>query len=208
MTDHPNLPGLSRRAVWTGVLGLAAAGPALAAPPADRRLEFAALRNGARIGLHRMSFSGPPDALTVVTEAEMTVKLGPVAVFRYRHHAVERWAGDRFAGIETSTDSNGRSQKVVARRSGAGVVIETGRGRIQAPASASPFTHWNPQAFQGPMFNPQDGKLLRVTAVRTSPRQWTVRGEAEIDDFYDEASVWSALRGKLRDGSTMEYRRL
>jgi hypothetical protein len=34
------------------------------------------------------------------------------------------------------------------------------------------------------------------------------RGDAEIDDYYDEAGVWAGLSGKLGDGSYMEYRRL
>ena len=33
-------------------------------------------------------------------------------------------------------------------------------------------------------------------------------GEAQIDNWYDEAGVWTALRGRLDDGSTMDYRRL
>ena len=52
------------------------------------------------------------------------------------------------------------------------------------------------------------GKLLKVTARRVSVSHWTVRGEAEIDDFYDEAGVWTALKGKLEDGSRIEYRRV
>ena len=34
------------------------------------------------------------------------------------------------------------------------------------------------------------------------------RGDAEIDDYYDEAGVWAGLSGELGDGSYMEYRRL
>jgi len=35
-----------------------------------------------------------------------------------------------------------------------------------------------------------------------------IRGEAEIDDFYDEAGAWQSLTGKLDDGSKVEYRRV
>lgn len=180
---------------------------ALAAAPASRRLTFNVLRNGTRIGEHVMSFSGDPASPTVTTEVRMAVKLGPVPVFRYRHHAVERWSGGRFAGLETTTDSNGKAERVSARRTDGGVVIETAKGRVTAPPGVRPFTHWNPEVFSGPLFNPQEGKLLKVTARRVGPRQWAVRGEAEIDDFYDEAGVWTALKGKLKDGSILEYRR-
>lgn len=198
---------IDRRLLLAG--GLAALpGLARAAAPASRRLAFTVLRNGTRIGEHLMSFAGDPASPTVTTEVRMTVKLGPVPVFRYRHHAVERWSGGRFVGLETTTDSNGKAERVSARRTEGGVVIETARGRISGPAGARPFTHWNPEVFLGPLFNPQEGKLLKVTARKVGPRQWAVRGEAEIDDFYDEAGVWSALKGRLQDGSMLEYRRV
>ncbi|MDO8324352.1 MAG: hypothetical protein Q7T23_15595, partial [Phenylobacterium sp.] len=59
----------------------------------------------------------------------------------------------------------------------------------------------------GPLFNPQGGKILKVTVRRGGANHWAVRGEAEIDNWYDEAGVWTALKGKLEDGSRIEYRR-
>lgn len=168
-----------------------------------------------------MSFSGSPGAMTVSTEVSMSIKLGPVPVFKYRHRAVERWSGGRFTTLETSTNLGGKQQMVVARRTETGVLIETGRGKITAPASALPLTHWNSDALSGPLFNPQEGKLLKITARRLGGEQvtsaagrafsatrWSVRGEAEIDNWYDNAGVWAALKGRLPDGSTMEYRRI
>lgn len=198
--------GLSRRRLLAAGLALATPTPLWAAEP--RRLAFAVLRNGAHIGEHRMTFSG--DA--VATEVQMAVKLGPVTVYRYRHQATERWSGGRFASLDTSTDSNGKAQKVTARRVGAGVIIETLRGRATLAPDAAPLTHWNPKVFEGPLFNPQDGKALKVTAVRKpggrAAQLWSLRGDAEIDDWYDAESIWTALRGRLKDGSTLEYRRI
>lgn len=198
---------IDRRLLLAG--GLAALpGLALAATPATRRLTFSVLRNGTRIGEHVMSFSGDPASPTVTTDVRMTVKLGPVPVFRYRHNAVERWSGGRFSSLETTTNSNGKAERVSARRTEAGVLIETAKGAITGPAGVRPFTHWNPEVFAGPLFNPQAGKLLKVTARKVSATHWSVRGEAEIDDFYDGSGVWTALKGKLEDGSRIEYRRV
>ena len=198
---------IDRRLLLAG--GLAALpGFAPAATPSNRRLAFHVLRNGTRIGEHLMSFAGDPASPTVTTDVRMAVKLGPVPVFRYRHHAVERWTAGKFASLDTTTDSNGKAERVSARRTDTGVIIETAKGHITGPAGARPFTHWNPEVFTGPLFNPQEGKLLKVTTRRVSATQWSVRGEAEIDDWYDEAGVWAALSGKLKDGSTMEYRRV
>jgi hypothetical protein len=199
---------LSRRRLLAAGLVLAAPAPAPLRAAEPRRLAFAVLRNGAPIGEHRMTFSGD----TVATEVQMAVKLGPVTVYRYRHQATERWSGGRFASLDTSTDSNGRAQRVTARRAAAAVIVETSHGRAVLAPDAAPLTHWNPKVFEGPLFNPQDGKALKVTAVRKpggrAAQLWSLRGDAEIDDWYDEQSVWTALRGRLKDGSTLEYRRL
>ena len=197
---------IDRRLLLAG--GLACLpGLAKAAPPAGRRLAFNVLRNGTKIGEHLMTFAGDADSPTVTTDVRMAVKLGPVPVFRYRHHAVERWVAGRFVSLETNTDSNGKAERVSARRTDSGVIIETGKGRITGPAGVRPFTHWNSEVFSGPLFNPQEGKLLKVTTRKVSATQWAIRGEAEIDDWYDAAGVWTALKGKLQDGSRIEYRR-
>ena len=195
-------------------LAFAAAGPS--------RLLFSASRNGHRIGQQQVDFERQGDAVTARTLAEFTVKIGPLAVYRYRHQAVEQWDGDVFVRLETHTDQNGKALRVTAERSPAGPAILNAAGeRILGPATAAPFSHWNRQIAGRPLFNPQDGMLLRESA--SAPQAARVRlangadlpatrivfrGEAEIQDFYDQAGTWTGLIGKLKDGSTIEYRRL
>lgn len=201
------LAALSRRTILAGGLLLPLA-PGLVRAAA-RNLTFAVFRNGAKIGEHHISFAGDGPALTATTDAVMTVKIGPVPVFRYHHHAVEHRTDGVFAALETSTTSNGKDERVVAERTAAGVRIDCNYGKTTLAADANPMTHWNPQIFGGPpLFNPQTGKLLKVRTARVSPNHVTIRGEAEIDDFYDDAGAWQALTGKLDDGSKVEYRRL
>ena len=200
-------PGaLARRTVLAGGLllpllpGLAAAAP--------RSLAFAVFRNGTRIGEHRVSFTGDGAALTAATDAVMTVRLGPVPLFRYHHKALETRSDGAFASLETSTVTNGKTEHVVAERTGAGVRIDGPSGRVTLGADVNPLTHWNPQILAGPLFNPQTGRLMKVRTTRVSPTHWTIRGEAEIDDLYDGAGAWQSLKGKLTDGSVVEYRRI
>lgn len=189
---------------------------ALRGPPAGRRLAFAVYRNGTKVGEHRMSFTGAPGALSVSTDVNMTVKLGPVPVYRYSHSATERWAGGQFASLQSTTNGNGKVQKVNATRTPGGVIIESTRGKVTAPAAALPLTHWNSESLTGPLFNPQEGKVLKVQARRmgretiagVSATRWNLTGEAQIDNWYDPAGDWLALKGKLEDGSLLEYRRL
>ena len=197
---------IDRRGLIVGGLSLGLVpGAALALPP---KVTFAVFRNGSRIGEHAMTFSGDEMNRVASAEAAFTVKLGPVPVYRYKHRAIERYRNGRFASIETSTDDNGKKLKVTAEAGASGVMIEGPAGKVRAPADAAPLSHWNPAVFGRPLFNQQEGKLLKVTATQVKPGHWQVRGEAEIDDFYDAQGNWLALKGKLEDGSRMEYRRV
>lgn len=176
---------------------------------ASKTLTFAVFRNGSKIGEHHVVFSGEGGALTASTDATMTVKIGPVPVFKYHHRALERRNDGMFASLETTTTTNGKDEHVTAERTGGGIRVDCTYGKATLAADANPMTHWNPQIFGGtPLFNPQTGKMLKVKTARVAPNHVTIRGEAEIDDFYDEAGAWQALTGKLDDGSKVEYRRV
>jgi len=197
----------SRRLVLAGGLLLPLAPHFARAAP--RSLTFAVFRNGSKIGEHHVAFSGEGPALTATTDAVMTVKIGPVPVFRYHHHALEHRNDGVFASLETSTTTNGKAEHVLAERAGGGIRVDCSYGKAMLSGDANPMNHWNQQIFSGgPLFNPQTGKLLKVRATKVGPGHVSIRGEAEIDDFYDEAGTWQSLSGKLDDGSNVEYRRV
>jgi len=196
---------VGRRELIIGGIGLLVPGAALAAPS---RLAFQVFRNGTKVGEHQMSFAGDDDNRTVTTQVDMVVKVGPVPVYKYKHAATERWTGGKWSSIDTTTNGNGKVQKVSARAMPDFVQITGPKGAIRAPADAVPLSHWNQANFGRPLFNQQEGKMLKVTCTRPKAGHWQVRGEAEIDDFYDATGNWLALRGKLEDGSKMEYRRV
>ena len=198
-------PALPRRTLLgVGLLLPFAPSLAMAAPKA---LSFAVFRNGTHIGEHHVSFGGSGDGVIATADAILIVKLGPVPVFKYKHHAVETRAGGDFVSLVTSTDSNGKGEKVSAEKDGGAVRISCASGDVTAPANANPFTHWNSAVFAGPLFNPQTGKIIKAKATKAGAGHWQLRGDTEIDDWYDDAGVWQSLKGKLNDGSMIEYRR-
>jgi hypothetical protein len=203
----PELSVLSRRAVLAGGLILPLTPRlALAAP---RALSFAVYRNGSKIGEHHVAFAGDEANLTATTDAVMTVKIGPVPVFKYHHHALEKHAGGVFASLETATTTNGKDEKVTAERSGGAIHVDCNYGKATFSGDTNPMNHWNEAIFSGaPLFNPQTGKILKVKVAKVSPDHVTIRGETEIDDFYDATGTWTSLTGKLDDGSKVEYRRV
>jgi hypothetical protein len=179
-----------------------------AASAAPNRLAFQVFRNGTRVGEHVITFSGDDSARTASTNVVMTVKIGPVPVFKYTHQATEKWVGGKWVSVDTVTNSNGKVQKVSAKAMPGYVQIDGPAGSVKGPADALPLSHWNQANFGKPLFNQQEGKLLKVKCTQVAPGHWAIRGDAEIDDFYDPTGAWMALKGKLEDGSTMEYKRV
>lgn len=226
----PGRETLQRRAFLAGgAAGLAlpwlGAEPALAAPsgvPADGKVAFKVMRKGAHIGEHSLRFDQDGDNLTVTTDVRITVRIGPVPVYHHSQHCVEHWKGDRFVGLESTTSSNVARETVTVRRSAEGVRIEPASGAaFVAPADALPLTHWNRFAYQGTLFDPQAGKLLKMTLVARAEdsipeadgsmikvTRWSVTGDGVMDDYYDGGGVWAGLHVKVRDGSRVEYLRL
>jgi len=224
--------GFGRRAFLTGggaaglvLPSLFRATPARAALsgiPADGKVAFKVLRKGANIGQHSLRFEQDGDNLTVHVEVRITVHIGPVPVYHHAQRCTERWKGDRFVSLESSTSSNVSNETVTARRTSDGVRIEPAGGQpYTAPAETLPLTHWNRFAYQGPLFDPQGGKMLRETLVsRTDDMiqaadgsnikvtRWSVTGDGVMDDYYDASGVWAGLHVKVRDGSRVEYLRL
>ena len=207
----------SRRQIVAGLL-LALTPAPLLAGPADRLLRFAAFRNGSHVGEHEIGFSQVGDLITATTSVSLVIRVGPAPVFRYAHHASEAWRENRFERLDTATTSNGKRERVTARAQPEAVLIETLAGTAGGRAPPAPLTHWNPLAFRAQLFHPQTGKPLKVNVRQITGERppggsvpttrWSIRGEAEIDDWYDARGGWSALRGRLPDRSMLEYRRI
>lgn len=191
----PFAPGLAREAPLAGV-------------PADGVLRFDVFRHGSRIGTHQMRFARQGAALEITTDVRLAVSFGPLTLFRYRHLARERWEDGRFSGLETTTDHNGTPHAVSARATASGVEIVADGNRIRAEAGAAPLTHWNRSVLLGPMFNPENGRILHVAASPSVDGGIRLSGDASLTDWYDPSLVWRALSAKAEDGSELGYRRV
>jgi len=226
--DDAPQPCPSRRGILIGALALAALPPRLHAQsanptgvPPNGRLVFNVSRNGSPIGTHALSFSVQGNTLTVSIEVALKVGLGFITLYRYRHEAEERWVDGRFVSLRSKTDDNGTRLQVDARRTPSGVVIQTGTGpEALAPVVARPFTHWAAGDARTKLFNPQNGQLIAQPLVPTGPGTvalangqsitatgFSLAGREPLRDWYDAATVWAALDGRGKDGSSITYRR-
>jgi hypothetical protein len=225
--------GIGRRALLLQGLGagltFSALGPAalartLSGVPAEGKLAFQVWRNGAHIGEHDLKFEQDGDELTVQINVRIVVRVGPVPVMKYTHSCKERWSGGgAFLGLESVSHSNLTKQVVSAKRSADGIWIQPASGdAYTVPGDTLPMSHWNRQMMKSPLFNPQDGKVLKESSRTVKGKEmvkladgsmveatrYAVTGDASVDDWYDAGNVWTALHGRVVDGSYIDYLRL
>ncbi|MBS0559965.1 MAG: hypothetical protein JSR21_07925 [Proteobacteria bacterium] len=225
---------ISRRGMLWGGAALAAAplvsvrwaDQALAANPlpvpASRLLAFRLIRHGSDIGSHTIRFDEQGDVLTVRVEVDVLVKFGPIPLARYSHRSTEVWQGRTLNEISATTDKNGTKLSMSGHRSAEGLAVSgTNAARYIAPEDALPTSYWNPRLLNVPMIGTQDGMLVRplVKNLGTVPvpvasggqipaTRYGLRGDLDLDLFYDETRTWAGMEFSVVDGSTIQYARV
>lgn len=186
--------------------------------PAGNRLAFHILRKGSTIGEHTVTFTRSGDALTVAVAADIAVGIGPIAFFRYKHRATVQWQGNQVVSVDAQTNDDGTPRQMTARRDNNGLVVEgTKAPRYIAPPRSLPGTHWDIAMLEAPFLNTEDGRLMHptvtlvgtekldVTGGTVEARHYTMRGDADLDTFYDATPGWVGLRFNAKDGSEVRY---
>lgn len=218
--DRPAV-SLSRRRLIAGSAALIAAPMAAIAATETRpnALVFDVMRNGSRIGHHTVQLQPANGTLVARVNVEIAVGLGPIILYRYTHTVRETWREGEFVSMESETNDDGTRHRVQADRRDNGVVVRTGDGKSEVmPADTIPLTHWNYRCMSAPLFNPQTGKRV---APQVQPRgqdtvalsdgrsvratRYSLSGDVVLDDWYDTARAWTALRSTGTDGSAIAY---
>ena len=183
---------------------------------------FRVLLDGQPIGEHRFRLSGDRGAgeRTLVSEARFTVRWLGITLYRYQHHAVERWRGDCLAALSADTDDNGTRTQVSAQAQDAqfdvtAPVPQSARGCVMS------FAYWHPALrTQQRLLNTQTGRIepVRITLLGEAPLEqgvrsvvatgWRIHGPAQpIDVWYSAQGDWIGLDTRVDGGRTLRYRR-
>lgn len=214
---------VGRRGVMIAAASAALTRPAAARPPIpdSRVLSFRVIRSGSQIGTHVLTFAPSGNALTVRVSVDFAVGFGPITFYRYVHRAVERWEDGAVVSLDAETDDNGAIGRTTARRVPDGYRVEGRKAPpYLAPPDTLPATHWNRRMLEGPMINTQTGELLRPVVTRVGPARvkgpaggitsadhFSLRGDVELDTWYDATPAWVGLRFVAPDGSRIWYER-
>src|SRR3546814_19860993 len=94
------------------LLGAAACVCLAAAAAAEEPMLFDVLRDGSKIGAHRLVFEQEDGALKVSVETDMTVDFAFVQVFCYAHKRVERWRDGVLESLDGLNDEEGTDYEI------------------------------------------------------------------------------------------------
>jgi hypothetical protein len=216
---------LPRAALGALALAFAAAAPAQASSPAastwvpadGASLVFDVYRDGDRFGTHTVTFKREGDTLTVATDIELRVKIGPITAFLYDHEATEIWSGGELQSLASRTRKDGRRYQVSATADADGLTV-TGRNYTgRAPVDAVPSTHWNDrQIRQQQLFSTETGEMLDVKVTDQgadtikaggrdiSARKYFVESDLDFTLWYDASGRWVGCAFEAR-GSKVTY---
>lgn len=181
---------------------------------------YEVLRNGKRIGTHEIRFSRDGDALQVVAETNMKVKFLFITAYKYRYVSEEYWLGGELQRVETKVNDNGKELFSSATRNGDGYEVARTDGGSVIPLAFMTTNHWNDDAPQfNQLFNTITGKINEVTftpvavpeitadqQLAIDAKEFSVRGELNINTFYDSSGNWLGMVFEHKDGSTIEFR--
>lgn len=206
--------------------GLAA--DAGAHPTPRQEWDFTVLLDGRPIGTHKFALAADDaQGRTLSSDAAFKVTLLGVPLYRYEHHAVERWRQGCLVSLSARTDDDGRRLRVRG---------EAREGRFEARTSeaddrateasdsaegcASSFAYWDASLRnRSRLLNPQTGRFERLQASPLAPRRIEVRGDAvlaqgwrlkaasgPIDVWYSPEGDWIGLDTTVGESRQLSYR--
>lgn len=181
------------------------------------RLVFDVYRDGSKFGRHIVSFRRAGDALTVDSDIELKVTLGPITLFDYVHRASERWSAGRLVSIAARTKSDGKWKQLAGEAVEGGIRIDGAAFRGVIPDGAIPSTHWNIAEMKQPaMLSTETGAMLPMTVidrgierVKAGPgmidaRRYDVKSEMAASFWYDAQGRWVKCAFETK-GSKIDY---
>ncbi len=211
---------------WLARLAMPIAALVLLAAPASAqtwqpsdgdRIAFDVLRDGGAFGTHVLAFKRSGASLTVETDVELRVDLGPINFFHYVHDVTERYLGGKLTWVGSRTKNEGRWKTLKAQPAEGGLKVEGEKFKGVVPGIVIPSTHWNEDEMkQSKMFSTETGEMLPITVKDRGIETVKIKGGSVQARRYDvdseiDASFWYDAQGRwvkcafTAEGSKIEY---
>ena len=211
---------MSRLLAVLSALLVAMTAPAFAQdwiPGDGDRLVFDVFRDGSKFGTHTVAFSQSGDGLTVDSDVELKVALGPLTLFHYVHDVTERYSAGRLISVVARTRRDGKWKQLTASAAEGGFSVVGAAFKGLHTGVVIPSTHWNIAEMKQPaMLSTETGAMLPMTVadmglerVRVGTgtieaRKYVVKSEMEAAFWYDASGRWVKCAFEAQ-GSKIDY---
>jgi hypothetical protein len=215
-------------AAWAVVTPVEA-GAQAPAGPLPGRWDFVVSLDEKPIGFHRYvlsAVSGEATQLQMLSEASFDVVWLGLPLYRYRHHAVERWDQGCLVDLVSETEDDGVRTQLRAHRNGLNLDIarvRKGKASQNLLERECPFSYayWNPAILnQKVLLNPQNGELEAVQIRPAGTEQIAVPGMGAVaakawhidtpggpvDLWLTAEGRWVGLDAQVSGGHHIRYR--
>ncbi len=185
---------------------------------AQDAMVFDVLRDGDKIGEHRVDFEHLDGTLKVSVETEMKVSFAFVTLFRYEHKRVERWHDGQLESLAGMTNDDGEEFEVsIVRKEGFySRTVNGAEEEIREPLSVDSL--WSKERLAaGKLFSVASGKSYRVRSnllgwetieargAAVEAEHYKLSGEVERDLWYGASGELLKVRYEGAEGETFEY---
>ncbi|MGF1594113.1 MAG: DUF6134 family protein [Kiloniellaceae bacterium] len=208
-----------RALLFIAPLLAAAAGLCLAAPAAaEEPMVFDVLRDGSKIGEHRLVFERDDSTLKVSVETDMSVRFAFVTVFRYEHKRVERWRDGELESLAGITNDDGTQYEIsIVRKEGHySRTVNGAEEELTGPVAVDSL--WSKDRLAaGKLFSAASDKVYRVRSDllgmetieakggAVEAEHYKLSGEIERDLWYDPGGELLRIKYESDAGETFEF---
>ncbi|MDP3738010.1 MAG: DUF6134 family protein [Hyphomonadaceae bacterium] len=186
-------------------------------PSDGDKLVFDVFRDGSKFGSHVVVFKQTGDDLTVDSDINLKVNIGPLTVFHYVHDVTERYSASRLMSVAAKTKKDGRWKQLAAQATEGGLIVAGAAFKGLLSGVVIPSTHWNAAEMkQAAMFSTETGAMLpmkitdmgieqvKVGAGTIEARRYNVKSEIEANFWYDASGRWVKCAFTAQ-GSKVDY---
>lgn len=172
----------------------------------NRLYRFTVERARRRIGTHEVRVVQEGALLRASIAIELSLGIGPIALYRYRHDSQEVWQEDRLVRLDSKTNQNGKRLALRVRPLQDGLILEGAQGARAMPRDCLPTSYWHPDTITPrPLFDSQSGRALRIERSEVAPGRWRLSGDLTLELDFTPERRWTGLRFRLQ-GADFCYR--
>ena len=182
-------------------------------------IAFEVIRNGEKIGTHKVYFERGGEGWKVRSIANMEIRFLAFFSYQYKYESEGFWMNGELEALSVNVNDDGKHFEMLATRSGTKMKVKFQDKAYTTSAPIIPTNHWNPHVLgRKRVLNTLTGKVNKVTLVAKgqeiissesgdiAANRYVYTGDLEDTEvWYDDTGRWVKLRFLGRDGTPVEY---